>query len=148
MTILLSWVAYYEDGNVIKQGAIAYGKLTQKGLKSFSLMDGTQTVTTVEPQSDERVFYRRRVFNATMPNQFFMYLLGTRSKSSVKLQVILPDGNILHDTQFRNQWYEPEWMPLEILDEEDRIFQEKRMAKVHGQNLVNALTALSDAMPK
>jgi len=110
---ILTWVAYYEDGNIIRQGSIDYGNLTQKGLRVFSLVDGSQTVATVEPQSDERVFYRRRVFNATMPNQFYMYLLGIRSKAGVQLQIIMPDGKIIHDTQFRNQWYEPQWTEAE-----------------------------------
>jgi len=123
----LRWVAYYKDGKVIHEGEVSYGNLPRKNLKQFCLVDEqNRTIISETPTEKDKLFYRRRMFGVGPPNPYPMHIVGMRrevyhplydshglvgviSQVLSHVQAIM----IVNDTQFREQWFEPQWTEAE-----------------------------------
>jgi hypothetical protein len=108
-------LAEYADGHTVKEPDCSYANLDRNGISRFSLYDEKKKIATLKVDNDKVFFYRIRTFNATMPTQFRVWLLGWRTKND--LHFIL-----LHENGAREEYgkwgttpltLEPQWLPEE-----------------------------------
>jgi hypothetical protein len=111
----LEWVAHYSDGREVRESQTKYGELDRNLLDKFGFVDEIGKVhAETNISKDEAFFYRRRTFAVGTPQQYSLFLFGCRRKDgSNRIYVLRLNGEVTEDNIFRNEWYEPQWLPQE-----------------------------------
>ena len=118
----LSWVAYYEDGKVIREGEVNYYHLPREGLRCFQLLKGDEPKLTLDLTDGRTLFYRRRDHDALFGpgSNFHFFLVGWRKRVGAEIQqkihIVDEQGNVRELPSFQGAltWI-PEWNKSEVV---------------------------------